>query len=183
MRRIAVQVVLLLLFFVRTAFAQDVVTLDGEPFTKKFVGRPANGGKVIEFVRASETFDKWTKLVGYYYQPFPRFGNDPKKIAAGMAQAVKAANPQAQFRVVVNEQSNEAIIDFLTWPADGKYMEFNVFRYVKSADGNAVVSLQLAYRFTEGSSDAVKNLKKVRDAWINQAASFDMRQVHAALVR
>lgn len=183
MRRIVVQVVLLLLFFVRCAFAQDVVTLDGEPFTKKFVGSPTNGDKLLEFVRASETFDKWTKLVGYRYQQLPRIGNDPKRIAAGMAQAVKAANPQAQSRVIVNEQSNEAIVDFLTWPADGKYMEFNVFRYVKSADGKAVVSLQLAYRFTDESTEGVKKLKKVRDAWISQATAFDMKHVHAALAQ
>jgi hypothetical protein len=182
MRCIA-QVILLLLFTIHGAIAQEVITLDGEPFTKKFVGSPPNGDKLLEFVRKSESFEKWTKLIGYRYQQLPKIGNDPRKSAAAMAQIVKAANPQAQSRVIVNEKTNEALIDFLTWPPDGKYMEFNVFRYAKSVDGNAVVSLQLAYRFTDRSAEGGEKFKKIRDAWINQAVAFDMKHVHAALAQ
>ena len=149
MRRIA-QALLLLLVFCRIAVAEDVlptVSVDGEAFTKKFVGKPPRGDKLLEFVRDSESFDNWTKLVGYRYQQLPALGNDPIKYASFMGQVVKQANPQANFQVLKNEQTNEAIIDFLTWPKDQKFIELNVFRFWKSKDGNAVVSLQLAYRF------------------------------------
>lgn len=181
MRRIA-RVMLLLLFFGRCAVAQvSTPVLDGESFTKRFVGQPPNGDRLLEFVREHESFEDWTKLIGYRYQQLPGIENDPRKMAVGMARAVKAANPQAQSRVAVNERTNEALIDFLTWPPDGRFMEFNVFRLTKSADGKAVVSLQLAYRFRDTTANGAENLKRVRDAWIRQATAFDMRNVHAAL--
>lgn len=180
MRRFAQ--VLLLLVFAQCVFAQEAsITLDGEPFTKKFVGSPPNGDKLLEFVRENETFDKWTKLVGYRYQQLPVIGNDPKNAAAGMAQIVKATNPKAQSRVIVNEKTDEAILDFLTWPADQQIIEFNVFRYAKSNDGKAVVSLQLAYRFTDSSPEGIEKFKTVRDAWLKQALAFDMKNVQAAV--
>ena len=77
--------------------------------------------------------------------------------------------------------SDQVLIDFLTWPPDGRFMEFNVFRLARSADGKAVVSLQLAYRFRDATANGAENLKRVRDAWIRQATAFDMRNAHAAL--
>jgi hypothetical protein len=166
------------------AMAQDAaITLDGEPFTKRFTGNPPHGDKLLEFVRESESFEKWTKLIGFRYQQLPRIGNDPRQTAAGMVRVIKQTNPKAQSRVLVNERASEAILDFLTWPPDGKFMEFNVFRYVKSTDGRAVVSLQLAYRFTDASPEGAERFKQLRESWIRQAAAFDMKQVHAALDR
>jgi hypothetical protein len=195
MRRIA-QVLLLLLVFCRIAVAEDVfptVSVDGEAFTTKFVGKPPNGDKLLEFVRDSESFDKWTKLVGYRYQQLPGLGNDPIKYAAFMGQVVKQANPQANFQVLKSEQTNEAIIDFLTWPMDQKFMELNVFRFWKSKDGKAVVSLQLAYRFDppkpartqESVNDFErkgKELRERRQSWIKQAAESDAQAIEAALL-
>lgn len=186
---------LLLLFVCRIAVAEDAllpVSVDGEPFTKKFVGRQPNGDRLLELVRDNESFDNWTKLVGYRYQQLPGLGNDPLKFAAFMGQIVKQANPQANFQVLENEKTNEAIIDFLTWPKDQKYMELNVFRFWKSKDGNAVVSLQLAYRFdpskpafTQESANDIerkgRELRERRQSWIKQAAESDTRLVEAAL--
>lgn len=180
MRRFAQ--ILLLLVFAQGVFAQAaLITLDGEPFTKKFIGSPPNGDRLLEFVRESETFEKWTKLVGYRYQQLPVIGNDPKKVAAGMAQIVKATNPKAQSRVIVNEKTDEVILDFLTWSADQQIIEFNVFRYAKSNDGKAVVSLQLAYRFSDSSPEGIEKFKTVREAWLKQAIAFDMQNVQTAV--
>lgn len=157
------------------------ITLDGELFTKKFVGNPPKGDKLVEFIREGETFDNWTKLVSFRYQQLPNLGNDPTKVAEQMAQTLKTVNPKANSQIIINKQASEAIIDFLTWPPDGKFMEFNVFRYAKSTDENAVVSLQLAYRFTDSSPKGTEQFKKIRASWINQAATFDIMRVHATL--
>ena len=147
-----------LLSLLQFAGAQEIaVSIDGEPFSKKFIGRPPIGDKLVEFVRESESFDKWTKLVGFRYQQLSRIENDPTKA--------------------------EAMIDFLTWPPDRAYMEFNVFRYAKSTDGKAVVSLQLAYRFTDVSAEGLERFTQLRASWINQAAAFDMNIVHATLAQ
>lgn len=103
-------------------------------------------------------------MAGYCHQQFPKIGNDLKMTAVGMAQIVKATNQLAQSRVIVSEQTNEAITDFLTRLPNVAYMKFNVFRYVRSTEGNAVVSHQQAYRFTDASTERAKNFKKIRDA-------------------
>ncbi len=173
-----------LLSLLQFAGAQEIaVSIDGEPFSKKFIGRPPIGDKLVEFVRESESFDKWTKLVGFRYQQLSRIDNDPTKAAAILAQIVKASNPKAQSRVIVSKEKSEAMIDFLTWPPDRAYMEFNVFRYAKSTDGKAVVSLQLAYRFTDVSAEGLERFTQLRASWINQAAAFDMNIVHATLAQ
>ncbi|WP_293780586.1 hypothetical protein [uncultured Oxalicibacterium sp.] len=196
MCRIA-QVVLLLLVFCRISVAEEVlpvVSVDGEIFAKKFVGTPPNGDKLLEFVRDSESFDNWTKLIGYRYQQLPGLENDPIKYAVFLGQMVKQANPQANFQIIRNKQSDEAIIDFLTWPQDQKFMELNVFRLWKSTDGKAVVSLQIAYRFSvptpvttrESGNDVERKrneLRERRQLWIKHAAESDVKAIEMTLLR
>ena len=114
-----------LIFFafclIQGASAQNApITLDGERFEKQFVGNPPNGDKLLEFVREVETFEKWTKLVGLRYQQLPRIDNDPLKLAQSMALMVKKANPNANSKVIFNEKTSEAIIDFLKESKLGK---------------------------------------------------------------
>lgn len=178
--RLLARLLLLLSFGIQCALAQ-VVSVDGERFTKKFVGKPPGGDKLLEFVRESESFEQWTKLVGFRYQQVPGLGNDPVQMAFALAQKVKASNPKAQSGVITNKDKTEAIVDFVTWPPDAKFMEFNVFRYVRSQDGKALVSLQLAHRFSDTSPDATERFRKLRQSWLKQVADFDMREVHRAL--
>lgn len=190
-----VQVLILALVFCHPAIADEMTpTLDGENFSKKFIGTPSSGEKLVEFVRDNESFDAWTKLIGYRYQQIPNLGNDPIKYASAMGQIVKRTNPQANFQILKNEKANEAIIDFLTWPRDQKYMELNVFRFWKSEDGKAVFSLQLAHRFEppkqadnqESANEFERKLKEFkarRIAWIKQAAESDTKSIEAELGR
>ncbi|NWG86644.1 MAG: hypothetical protein HXY26_03885 [Hydrogenophilaceae bacterium] len=166
-------------FACQGAYAEDsAVSFDGQVFLKRFEAAQPNGDKLVEFVRDGEALENWTKLIGFRYQQLPRIDNDAKKAAAAMAQVVKATNPGAPAQVMVNDQ-NEAILDFLILSKDAKFMEFNLFKYAKSNDGNAVVSFQFAYRFSP-SSISPPEFSKSRITWINSAASYDMNQVQAA---
>ncbi len=94
------------------AVAQDsAVTFDGEEFTKKFIGKPRNADKLTEYVRATESFENWTKLIGFRYQQLPGIQNDPKKAAIAMGQVLKAKNPNTPVRVIENDPVSEALID------------------------------------------------------------------------
>ena len=178
------KVLFLILFLGQGAVAQESsINFDNETFTKLFKGRDQNGDKFLEFVRESESFKKWTKLIGLRHQKLPGIANDPQKAAKGMARVVKMSNPDAQSRVIANPKTSEALIDFLTWPSDRKFMEFNVFRFVRSPDGNAVVSLQIAYRFTDTSAAGINKFREIRKSWINKAVAFDMDKIHATLAR
>lgn len=121
--------------------------VDGELFEKIFMGQNLPSNKLIEYVRDGETFEKWTKLVGYAYKKVLGLDNSPPKFAAALGQAVKATNPGAQFQIVENPTTGEVLIDFLTWPKDGSYMEFNVFKIKKADDGLGIYTLQLAMDF------------------------------------
>lgn len=175
---------LLLWCCARAALAQDSdLVFDGEPFARRFATGQPNGDKLVEFVRDGESLEQWTKLIAYRYQHLPRLGNEPRQVVAGMARVVMANNPQAQSRITFDKKSNEAVIDFLTWPPDKRFLEFNVFRYARSADGSAVLSLQLAYRFTDTSPAGAARLGALRDAWLKQAIAFDMKRVRDGLAQ
>lgn len=147
---------------------------NSQSITVFLVENDSNHGKQLEFVREGDTaIGQWTKLVSFRYR-LPSIGNDPKKVAVGMAQRVRASNPKALARVEINERTSEAILDYLTWPPDIKFLEFNVFRYAKSADGQAVMSLQLGYRFTDMSAPGIEQFRKIRASWIDHAAAFEM---------
>lgn len=188
------QALLLSIFLTSVTIAAELTpTLDGESFTNQFVGKPPNGDKLLEFVRPTESFSNWTKLVGYRYQQLPALANDPIAYALAMERLVKKTNPQAPVKVIRNEQSSEAIIDFLTWPPDQSYMELNVFRFWKSKDGKAVVSVQLAYKFVapkpewsqNGASEYQRKLNEVRERrqnWIKQIAEITVLPIEEQLV-
>jgi len=171
---------LLLLLVTTCAIAQDdVPTLDGERFVKRFVSDERSIDKFVEFVREEESFQIWTKLIGFRLQRLPGLGNDPKRAAGAMAQVLRGSNPNVPLRVIANDQLGEALIDFVMRTPDGKFMEFNVWRYIKSTDGNGVISLQLAYRFADVTPEGIERFKGVRASWIKQALAFDMGRVRA----
>lgn len=184
---------LLLAAFVQHALAADLIpSVDGEALAKRSVAKPANGDKLLEFIREEESFENWTKLVAYRYQRLPGLSNDPIKYAFAMEQMIKQVNPAAPVKVSRNEKSSEAILDFLTWPKDQSYMELNVFRFGKSKDGTAVVSIQLASKFVPAkliwSQDSVneyerqvKVIRERRQSWIKQATEVDLQLIEAEL--
>lgn len=182
MKRIAT-LIFCLFIALPVALAQEAFTIDGEPFTRKFVGNAPNGDKLIEFVRQQESFEQWTKLIGLRFQQLPKINNDPVTMALAMAQVVKARDSRAQSVVRSNKEKTEAIIDFLTGPPKGDFIEFNVFRYIKSRNGKGVISLQFAYRFPGLTKENVEAFKKLRISWIKQVAAYDMNRVHRALAR
>ena len=175
-----------LLCFWQYAFAQNsTVTLeqigfelDGESYGKQFVNTTSSNDKLIEFIREYETFDNWTKLIGFRYKEFPEAGNDPKKVANGYAQTMKTINPGVLIgRVTESEEKNEAVIDFLVTATNGKYVELNIWRFVKSDDGKAIVSVQLAYRHFDGSPEGIKKFNNIRTNLTNTVTNWNMKNV------
>jgi hypothetical protein len=64
---------------------------------------------------------------------------------------------------------------------DGRSMEFNIWRFAKSTDGQGVISLQVAYRFTEVSSGGTNKFMKLRASWTKEAMAYDMNRVRTEL--
>jgi len=159
------------------------VLVDGESFSKKSMGKASTGERFVEFIRETETFDSWTKLVAFRYQELPALGNDPKVAASAFGQVLRAANPNTPFSIIENDQEYEALIDFVARAEDGQSWEYNVWRYAKSSDGGGLVSLQFAYRFTDVSVEGMARLKKMQSSWIEQVRAYDIATVRKVLIR
>ena len=184
------QVAFLVLLFQQAIAGEILPTVDGEVFAKRFVGKPGNGQLLVEFVREGESFESWTKLVGYRSQQLPGIDNDPFKYASAMLRMAQGQDPRSNPQILRNEQSNQAVVDYLIHAPDGKFVEHNVFRFWKSRDGKAIVSLQIARRFDLPNS-LVEELERPgmkvgerRFSWIVQATElFNPRDVESELLR
>lgn len=147
----------------RGAEAVVSVQFDGESYASQFASA-VPGMNLVEYVRGDETVDNWTKLLAVRQWPEHR---EPAAAAAELARRLNEANPLARYRLLTKEDGQEALIDFLTWPQDGAYMEFNIFRYMKQPGSAGLVSYQFAYRFSETSPEAMETFKQQREHWID----------------
>lgn len=159
------------------ARAQDSVVFDGERYIRMHRERQSPGDRMVQFVREPETLENWTQAIGYYR--YRTKGNDPTRAAYELRDIVKAANPDAETGILLHTVTRDALIEFLTWPADGRHREFTVVRYSRSADGNGLVAFQFSHRFPGAMKDAVEHFDKKWVSWNSQALEFDIWKVHA----
>jgi uncharacterized membrane protein len=83
---------------------------------------------VKEYIPAGERLESWTKLASI--REYPKLG-DPRAVAANLVRALKQQNPAAQSSVIENPATGDVIVDFVMWPANRAFVEFNVFRYAR----------------------------------------------------
>jgi hypothetical protein len=153
------------------------VVFDGETYVRVHAERQSSGNRIVQFLREPETFENWTQAIAYYR--YATIGNDPTQAAYALRDSVRAANPDAQPRIVVHSVTRDAMVDFLTWPADGRYLEFTVVRYSRSTDGKGMVAFQFSQRFRDATKDDAEKFTKSRSSWKGHALEFDMWKVHA----
>lgn len=167
-----------LLFWSASACAQTtVVTMDGVTLAKRNASTAPNGNQLMEFVAANESFENWTRLVGFRYQQLNAIDNDPVKMANIVAAELQKKNPAGPPRVHTSPDKTEALIHYALWGPGDRYLEFNTWRYTRSPDGKGVYSLQLAARVTQATAPDNNTLSRLRQGWMNQATGYDMRMV------
>jgi hypothetical protein len=146
----------------------------GEEYVQKFEVKGRAPNAQVEFGLASESLEGWTKLVTLH--SFTRNGNDAGRAAAVLANLIRERHKGAQYRVVTNPKTAEAIIDFLIPVPNSALMEFNVFKYAPA--GNELVALQFAQRVKLGEIDA-DALRGIRERAIKEMAEYRMEPVKA----
>jgi hypothetical protein len=154
------------------------VEFGGEPYTLSFEdqavladGRPGDG--IAEFTLAGETVEDWSKLFAYH--GYPEMGDDPVAAVRVLGKIVKETNKDANFAIIENETTGEAIIDFLTWAPESDVMEFNVFKYARAANGKGLVAMQYAQHIKLGDLD-VAGMRALRERSVDDMAATDMSQ-------
>ena len=168
-----------LLAFVSLARAETpTVEFGGEQYTLNFEdqavlpdGRPGEG--LAEFTLAGETVEDWSKLFAYH--AYPEMGDDPVAAVKVLGKIVKETNKDANFAIIENETTGEAIIDFLTWAPESDVMEFNVFKYARAANGRGLVAMQYAQHIKLGDLD-VEGMRALRTRSVDDMAATDIAQ-------
>ena len=143
----------------RRAEAQqrESVSFDGQ--TLVLAAQGENPGETVkEYIPAGEELKSWTRLASV--REYPEL-NEPRAVVANLIQALKQQNPQAQHAVIENPKTGEVVVDFVTWPADQSFVEFNVFKYAKRA-GGGLVAHQYALRDYQDPRAFMSGLKPVR---------------------
>ena len=145
-----------------TAAAQSSIIFDGERYEQRFEDRKGPVA-VVEYVRAGETLQNWTRLAAIRHFPQQQ---DPKQAAANLAAVVRKHNPQARAEVIGKDDGSEAVVDFITWAPGDDRLEFNVHRYRRIAGTPGLVAYQFAWRFrTEELPDATATVRANRVRW------------------
>jgi hypothetical protein len=98
--------------------------------------------KLKEYIPKGETLEKWQTLSSV--RIFKKM-DDPKQAVIELGKRVKEQNPLSQQAIMHNAKSNEACIDFITWPEDTSFVEFNIFKYAKNKEGG-LIAYQFAMR-------------------------------------
>jgi hypothetical protein len=80
-------------------------------------------------------------------------GDDPMAAVQMVGKVVIENNKDANFAIVENAKTGEAIIDFLTWTPESDVMEFNVFRYARASNGKGLIAMQYAQHIRLGDID------------------------------
>ncbi|MFA5898457.1 MAG: hypothetical protein WC829_05030 [Hyphomicrobium sp.] len=152
------------------------ISFDGQDYSLNYEdqatlpdGQPGDG--IAEFTLPGETVQDWSKLFSFY--SYPEMGDDPVAAVEAVGKAVKENNKDANFAIVVNDKTGEAIIDFLTWAPGSDVMEFNVFKYAQAADGRGLVAMQYARHIKLGDID-VEGMRELRATSVANMAATDM---------
>jgi hypothetical protein len=77
--------------------------------------------------------------------------------------------------VLRNPKTGEVIVDFIVWPEDRAFHEFNVFRYGKR-DGGGLVAHQYALRAYGGdATEFLRGLKERRPKLLDAMANEGLK--------
>jgi hypothetical protein len=160
---------------------RDFVNFGGGRYTLSFEdqGEDENGDHgdgLAEFTLPGETVEDWSKLVAFH--SYPDMGDDPLAAVEALGKVVKAKNKDANYAIVANDKTGEAIIDFLTWEPESDVLEFNVFKYARAADGRGLVAMQYAEHVHPGDTDAAA-MRALRKRAVADMAAADLSQAKA----
>lgn len=158
------------------AFALDALAdAKAVSFDGKRLVQAAHGGTPVErwreFVPAGEKLDRWTSLASIREYPTH---HDVKALAGELVRALKRNHPDAPSSILQNPATGEVIVDFIAWPPDRAFTEFNLFRYGKR-DGGGVVAQQYALRAYGDATSFLRALKAERPRLLDVMAKDGLK--------
>jgi hypothetical protein len=147
--------------------AKETVEFDGQKLELAFTGDDVEA-TIKEFVPQGERLDSWTKLAAI--REFENLDN-PVEYGIATIEQLKKQYPKSPSSIKEDPNTGAVILDFVVWPEDGSFVEFNVFRLEKRA-GGGLTSQQYAVRaYGDAAEPFLKDLAPVRERLVDQMAS------------
>jgi hypothetical protein len=141
---------------------EDAVHFDGQTLVLRWEGE--NPGETIkEYIPADQKLDSWTRLASI--RTYAEL-DDPGALAGSVIRQLKKDYPDSPCAIIENPETGEVVIDFVLWPADLTFVEFNVFKYSQGEDGG-VIAEQYALREYDDTEGFLKGLRPVRERLVN----------------
>jgi hypothetical protein len=170
---------LLVVGFANFAFADDenvsvakeTVQFDGQTLELAFTGDDSEA-TIKEFVPEGEKLDSWTRLAAI--REFDELDN-PVDYGIATIEQLKKQYPKSPSAIKEDPDTGAVILDFVVWPEDASFVEFNVFRLEKRA-GGGLVSQQYAVRaYGDAAEPFLKDLASERVRLVGEMTSQGLR--------
>jgi hypothetical protein len=145
----------------KTAPRKEKVRFDGATLFLAWQG-DTSVGSIKEYIPDGEQLQSWTKLASI--REHPKL-DDPQAVAVDLLRELKEQNPQAQGAAFAKPATGEVVVDFVMWPPDRSFVEFNIFKYAKK-EGGGVIAQQYALREYRDITGFMRGLKPVRQRLI-----------------
>jgi hypothetical protein len=126
----------------RGAMPKETVTFDDHKLVLAYEARDEDGDAIKEFIPADEDLDSWTRLAAIRVHADL---DDPQEFGEQMVKELEQRKPPAEYALMENERTGDVVLTFLISPEDESFVEFNVFKYQKRAEGG-LLSEQYALR-------------------------------------
>ena len=146
------------------------MSFDGQTLVLAWQG--GNPGETVrEYIPVGEKLESWTKLASI--REYPKL-DEPRAVAANLVRALKQQNSAAQSAMIENPATGEVIVDFVTWPADRAFVEFNIFKYARRP-GGGLIAHQYALRDYQDTTAFLRGLRPVRERLVGLMAKEGLR--------
>lgn len=146
---------------------KESVSFDDQTLVLAFTGDDAEA-TIKEFVPEGEKLDSWTKLAAI--REFDKL-DSPVDYGVATIEQLKKQYPKSPSAILENPDTGAVVLDFVVWPEDASFVEFNVFRIEKRA-GGGLTSQQYAVRaYGDASEPFLTNLPSLRKHLVELMAS------------
>ncbi len=149
------------------------ISFDGKDFQLAWSSQPSPGYFKQEYVPAGQAVETYESML---LLEVVAAGVDVKGALAAQVQMLnqrKGSDPLLNMDVLQNEQTGEAILDFIVSSKDdkGEYIvEWNAYRYAPQGDGVMLFAISHRGYGNEGARTFLGNLRAVRPDQINKLA-------------
>ena len=152
---------------------KKTIEFDGNTLELAWQNRDQRGDTIQEFVPAGQTLDSWTKLAAYYEYPGI---DEAKELVSAIVKKLNERTPRGPAAILENEETGELILDFVVWPEDNSYVEFNIFKYSKRPEGGLVAQQYALRAYGNDAEEFLKALRPIRERTIEEMATRGLTQ-------